>query len=733
MFVFVTQMQLVTFILVNLEILFIFYLIIHKLERLSDKTSFPTIVLIFLLITFNINNCLLPDTNLPGTLFFQQVIVYSNGFIIVSYFPYYLYKAFEVEKMKYHAFKGIYFFLIPPYFLFVLLFAILDLAIAKYILILPVLFSLCIGSSLLVKYKHGDSFKGQETRSRVFVLLLCISTWVSITLLDLFDLGRVAKAIMANTGLLFLFGIQVLQQIKQMRIEQEELINSERRLFNWNINFQLEVEKQISELKRVNEQQTNTFINLVHEVKTPLTLVNIYLEEYINKYGSVNELEIIKGAINKLLRDVTGLFDIEKFTKGIDVYNHDQLTNFSEILENSLILFEHYCRQKNISCNKELEENIFIKADPIAIDRIVNNLIENAIKFSNPGGNIKIVLKTFNGIINFTVQDEGIGIQQRLHKKIFEPYFQINHKKNNLQGMGLGMPLVKMIIDSLEGKIKIDSNPDKLCGTKILITLKRHELDSNGVPESISSYVQEYKSNVGEIIEHAISDSEFLPNRPSIMIIEDQMALLKFLYNRLNKKYNIFCCLNGAEALKKLHESPVLPDLIISDILMDKMDGFTFARTISTLESYKHIPIFFLSAKTSKADKIMGLKLGAIDLIKKPFSFEIVNQKIETLLGNIKKQKSAILKASIANLKVLENERFSQSDFETLSEFDQACKLYNLSNREIEIVEHIRKGISYKLIGKTLFIAARTVTKHVENIFQKVGVSNKMELINKLH
>ena len=82
----------------------------------------------------------------------------------------------------------------------------------------------------------------------------------------------------------------------------------------------------------------------VHETKTPLTLVNNYLEEYISKYGSVEELDIIKGGVNKMIKDVTGLFDIERFTKGIDVYNHDQVTNFSEILKNSFVLIEYYCQ-----------------------------------------------------------------------------------------------------------------------------------------------------------------------------------------------------------------------------------------------------------------------------------------------------------------------------------------------------------------------------------------------------
>ena len=208
--------------------------------------------------------------------------------------------------------------------------------------------------------------------------------------------------------------------------------------------------------------------------------------------------------------------------------------------------------------------------------------------------------------------------------------------------------------------------------------------------------------------------------------------MLKFLSQRLSNKYNVFCSLNGSEALKKLQDLPAIPDLILSDIMMDKLDGFAFAKAISAQDSYNHIPIIFLSAKSTPIDKLKGLRLGAIDLIQKPFSFEILSQKIETVLANINKQKRAILSASISNLKALNNLETVHPNMEFSSKFEQTCKLYNLTTREIEIVKLILNGTTYKMIGKTLFIAERTVTKHVSNIFQKVDVKNKMELIKRL-
>ncbi|MCH5688786.1 response regulator [Niabella sp. W65] len=129
--------------------------------------------------------------------------------------------------------------------------------------------------------------------------------------------------------------------------------------------------------------------------------------------------------------------------------------------------------------------------------------------------------------------------------------------------------------------------------------------------------------------------------------------MINFLLQKLSTVYNVFCARNGAEALKKLHEITVIPDLILSDVMMDKMDGFAFARKLAEQGRYSHIPLIFLTAKSTQVDKLKGLKLGAIDFISKPFSFEELSQKIETILDSINKQQKAILSSSIAQLQTL--------------------------------------------------------------------------------
>ena len=289
MLVFGTQMHLVTFIFVCIEIVIFFYLVIYKLARPDDKITFLNIILIFLLLAYNFTGGLLPDANLPGSLFIQLIIAYATGFIVPCYFPYYVYKAFGLKKMKFHAFKGVFICLMLPYFLFVIIYAASNnLDVAKNIFILPLLYALWVVYSLIkaVKFKYGNHLSSTDSKEEVAVLFLSLTPWVGLPIIDYFNLGQAVEASITNSGFLLLLALQLSRHIKQTRIEHQRLIESERQLLNWNKNLQNEVDKRTSELEKINEQKTNNFINLVHETKTPLTLVNNYLEEYINRASS---------------------------------------------------------------------------------------------------------------------------------------------------------------------------------------------------------------------------------------------------------------------------------------------------------------------------------------------------------------------------------------------------------------------------------------------------------------
>ena len=722
-----TQMHIVTFIFVCIELVIFFYLVIYRLARPDDKTAFLNIILIFLLLCYNITGGLLPDPNLPGSYFLQEAIAYATGFIVPCFFPYYVYKAFGLEKMKFHTFRGVFLFLMLPYLLFVVVFATTNnLEKAKDLLVLPVLYALWVIYTLgkAIRYKYHNTFHSYDSREEIIVLFLSLTPWVGLPIIDFFDLGQAIEASITNTGFLLLLGLHVKRHVRQMREEHQKLIASEQRLLNWNTSLQNEVEKRTKELERINEQKTTTFVNLAHETKTPLTLINNYLEEYMSKHESSEEINIIKRNLDKLSTDIINFFDLERFNKGIVVYNHDSVSDFSEILKDALILFREFARKKSIEIHATVEDGVYVKADPVAITRVVNNLIENAIKFSNDDCEIEVSLRTQNDQTFFSVKDCGIGIPPELHKKVFEPYYQIANLKRNTQGMGLGLPIVKKVVDDLNGEIWLESNPKQAPGTTIIIGLKNYVLS---LGEKISKAASN-KNLVTPAPDVAIREITYDAGKPTILVVEDNTAMVNYLITKLGEQYNVFAALNGNDALKKIKSLPVLPDLIISDVMMDKVDGFTFARILSNDPAFNHIPFIFLSAKSARNDRLQGLKLGAIDFIQKPFSFRELAIKIESILVHAGKQKRAVISSALTALAGPESSRLRP----TTDDFEKNCQLYNLTAREKDIAKLICEGYKYKEIGDTLFISERTVTKHVQNIFEKVEVSNKIELINKL-
>jgi signal transduction histidine kinase/DNA-binding NarL/FixJ family response regulator len=723
-----TQMHIVTFIFVSIEIVIFFYLLIYRIARPDDKTAYLNIVLIFLLIIYNITGGLLPDANMPGSFFTQESLAYATGFITPCYFPYYVYKAFSLEKMKFHAHRGVYIFLILPYLLFVIVFAVTNkLESAKDLLVLPVAYALWVIITMVkaIRFKYKNDFSSRQSKEEMAVLVLSLTPWVMLPVIDFFNMGQAAEACITNLGFLSLFSLQMKRHIREMRTEHERLINSEKQLLNWNSTLKNEVDKRTKELEIINEQRTNTFVNLAHETKTPLTLINNYLEEYINNNNPSEELDIVKRNLDKLSSDIVNLFDLEKFNKGFDFYNHNLVCNFSEILKDSVLLFKQYATGRSIEIKTTIADNVFIQADPLSINRIINNLIENGIKFSNNHNIIEVTLKKADDTFQFSVKDYGTGIPMDMQAKVFEPYYQITNPKTNTQGMGLGLPIVKKVIDDLNGNIKVISNPKISSGTELLITLNQYTVVTNETfiskvaPKTVTITKEELR------IEQLLFDEE----KQTILIVEDNITMLNYLFKKLSEKYNTYAALNGNDALKILKELKALPDLIITDIMMDKVDGYDFAKIISKSSSYAHIPFIFLSAKAAFNDKLQGLKLGAIDYVPKPFSITELLQKIDSILLYAGKQKRAIWNKAFS---IVNSNNTPPKKDTSSGAFEQNCELYHLTTREKDIAKLICQGQKYKDIGETLFIAERTVTKHAQNIFEKTGVSNKIELINKL-
>lgn len=743
MVVFNTQMHIITFLICLVELVFFAYQTVYYLSRPSDKKRKYYLILLYLLIQNNIISGLLPDKNMSVNIIVQSILSYGVSFAMVMYIPYYFYKSYELKKLKFHAYYGTFFFLLIPYIAcFVIPYVItgnLQTSV-RLAMVIPFFYALTLLYYLILAIKaknieNPDPESKQELNGVflgvVFFILLPLMAFFKneldmmlLPILHFSDGSQIVEVLITNSSLLVFTVLFIRQTVRQARQEYIKLQESEKALQQLNAVLVERVKERTKELELANEKRTNSFVNLAHETKTPLTLINNYLEEYIIKYGNTRELEVIKNSLGKLTKDIVNFFDLERMNKGFNVYNHNQHSDFSTILKGSVTLFKQYAIKKNIAIADSIEAQLFIKADPESVYRIINNLIENAIKYTQANGEIELILKSNNGNIHFSVKDNGIGISPDLHPNVFDPYYQINSQKANFQGMGLGLSIVKKIVASLHGTITLNSDSTKNVGTELIIHLPQYIISDNEIVtelENTKTYLE---------IEHlSIAEQVYDTHKPAIMIVEDNISLLNFIVEKLQEKYNVYFALNGSEAFEKLKSIKHL-DLLVSDVMMDHGNGFELYKNISSQEKFKHIPVIFLTAKTTIENKLEGLSMGAVGYIFKPFLIDELTTKIDSIVNNLSQQRKAIINHAYNSLI---NDRYEPKEISSgLNKFEENCNRFHITTREKEIIKLIKMGKTYKEIADNLCISDKTVAKHLQNIFEKVNVTNKLELLGKL-
>lgn len=301
-----TQMHLITFLFICIETVILLYLIVYGLARPDDKSTLLNIVLIVLLIIYNVTGGLFPDENLPGSYYLQTSVAYATGFITPCYFPYYVYHSFSLSKMKFHAYRGVYLFLVLPYFLFVIIFVVYGkLETAKNLLIIPVLYAAWVIISLIgaVKFKYKNDFSGKFSKEEISVLFISLTPWVALPVIDYFNLGQPVEAITTNTGFLLLLALQLKQHIVRLREEHERLIVSEEKLLRWNEQLQEEVNKRTQELEKITreerlEENCKNFRFTSREIEIALLVYEGYSHKQIADILFISERTVAKHVQN---------------------------------------------------------------------------------------------------------------------------------------------------------------------------------------------------------------------------------------------------------------------------------------------------------------------------------------------------------------------------------------------------------------------------------------------------
>ncbi len=620
-----------SFVLLGIYVSLAVYHLMVYWGRPDDKNNLRYSLLIFSFMLYVVQIMLIPEFDPKYRLIPLVFRIASDSITVVFLifcFLYFIYYALELKPLKRQMIWGYILFIISPHLFGFIGYKIFNNWNIPEIVTtaIPVPWSIYFTVRIIVVFfdkkekRYKQRWKMLIFYSIFFMYLGMIfrTIWV-VTVFSYFIQG-----IILNLGCLTMALISAYALTSHFNEEHYHLVDLRDNLEMKVSSRTEELERARTEIEIASRQKTNLFINLAHETKTPLTIIQNYLKEYMEKAEPSEALKVIEQNLNKLLRDMVNFLDAEKIEKGLVFYNHDQVINISEVLSNKVKVFQSYAKNKGIIINSDVKNKLFLKADPFAVDRIINNLLDNAIKFTFKGS-IDVFLGDHENSIVFKVKDTGPGITEEQQKNIFSPYYQISHRKQNVQGIGMGLYITSEIVKSLKGTIEIKSEKGR--GTEFSISLPAY------IPKGTDSISADFGITSPEYFQFELKarKENYISQRENILVVEDNKNLLAFLQYKLSQKYNVFTAENGLKAKEKILSIP-LPDLIVSDIMMDEMDGYEFYENTMRKEIYKNIPFIFLTAKTGKNERIKGLELGAVDFIYKPFSAEELMNRIEALL-----------------------------------------------------------------------------------------------------
>lgn len=380
-------------------------------------------------------------------------------------------------------------------------------------------------------------------------------------------------------------------------------------------------------LVKATQMKEEFFTNVTHEFRTPLTVILGLSQEIARKRTTDTDTQHQAKSIHRqgarLLELVTQLLDISKVKSAVGEpdWRHGNLAAQVEMMVET---YMDYAQERgiNISYNRPAElQTDFV---PDYVNKVVGNLLSNALKFTPKGGSITVSLKQESKHITLSVSDTGQGMSQEEQNHILEPFYT-SKSKENPHGTGVGLALVNEIVKATGGSIAWKSAPG--AGTTFCISIP---IQHRGKPISESEMYSEPAPTDIEPDDEAPETINEGQSLKQILIVEDNRDVASFIGSQLGKDYEIHFAQNGKEGLDMARS--LIPDLIISDVMMPMMDGLEFCRLLRADELVCHIPVIMVTAKVSEEDRLRGLECGVDAYLPKPFNTEELLLRISNLM-----------------------------------------------------------------------------------------------------
>lgn len=415
-----------------------------------------------------------------------------------------------------------------------------------------------------------------------------------------------------------------------LALQKEEISNQRNKL--------IEV---MTQLKEATDAKFNFFINMSHELKTPLTLMMAPVEDMLSSprlhFSMRNNLELIKRNTVRLSRLINQLMDFRKMEE-CKMKLHVSENNLGDFVLEITGAFKEVAKKKNMSFNTLIKaKHLLVWFDTTMIDKVLFNLLSNAFKFTGSRGTINVTVdKTADGeYAILKVEDDGIGMSRDDVEHAFEVFYQ-GHS-STFKGTGLGLSLSKELISLHHGEISVTSEKGKGTSFEVLLPLTNRHF----TPEEI---VLQKGMNDYTIDDAAIYTTDAAPltmqkefkavaeKEHSLLLIEDNDELLHFLKQRFENEYDVHVAETAEEGVTMAFD--IIPDVIISDIILPNMNGLQLTEKLKLDVRTAYIPIILLTAKSSVQEQIEGIRCKADEFIVKPFNLQYLEEKVKNLLQN---------------------------------------------------------------------------------------------------
>ncbi|MFR9610726.1 MAG: two-component regulator propeller domain-containing protein [Rikenellaceae bacterium] len=379
------------------------------------------------------------------------------------------------------------------------------------------------------------------------------------------------------------------------------------------------------------------FMNISHEFRTPLTLINIPLESLIAKMPKVDSADMhddvaeIKHNVNIMMGLINQLLDFRKAEEGKErvELKHIELNNFLRPYYNH---FARLAKSRGMSYTYHPEDdNIGVNIDARLFEKVIFNILSNAFKYTPKGGKISLHVNSnpHLGVVTIILKDNGPGVAKEEVPYLFDRFYQANNKSSMIHGSGLGLALSHSIVDLHSGKMRIESD----LGEGMTCYIELPMVDSESVIEYIPTLVEQPTLDIAEAEMEQATPIEESKEKKTILIVEDNERLRLQLTKQLRGEFNVLSAANGAEGFESCLKRH--PEIVVTDVMMPIMNGIEMCRKIKGCEEISHTPILVLTANATTKCQIDSFTIGGADgYLDKPFDIEVLKSNIRTILRN---------------------------------------------------------------------------------------------------